>query len=202
MSFGYETQDDAIEAAMARAEGKGVLLIAAASNVGGDTVDARSWPAARRDNVMCIYATEGKGHPYDDNPKWATDAHRLAILGVMVPVWDVMSSNDSITNRVTHRSGTSIASPIAAGVAACVLSFVWRTEGLYLSSREGDTATASARLAAAKTRLLRASGMSEIFWRMTRQDTTDHYHFVHPWKLFHQGTNATTLINNIVRWLI
>lgn len=201
MSFGYETQDDAIEDALARAEGKGVLLIAAASNVGGDTVDARSWPAAKRDNVMCIYATEGRGRPYDDNPKWAKDARRLATLGVMVPVWDLMSSSDSITPRVAHRSGTSIASPVAAGVAACVLSFVWRTEGLYLSNCEGDPAIASARLSAAKKQLLRARGMSEIFWRMTDQNTMEHYHFVHPWKLFHKDTTPTTLLENIVKWL-
>lgn len=46
MSFGFESQDAVIDAALRKAEDHDVLLLAAASNVGRDMVGARSWPAA------------------------------------------------------------------------------------------------------------------------------------------------------------
>lgn len=199
MSFGFEARDAVIDAALKKAEDNDVLLIAAASNVGRDMVDAPSWPAATRDNVMCIYAAEGRGVPYPDNPRWRRDTHRFATLGVMVPVWS--TSGDSAVSCITHRSGTSIATPAAAGVAACVLSFVWRSEAIYLSNMKTKNRRANERFQYAKKRLVKASGMSEIFKRMADEDDNADYHFVHPWKMFDQSTSTTTLIENIVNYL-
>jgi subtilisin family serine protease len=120
MSFGFEEQDDTIEAALVNAERKDVLLIAAASGVGRDMVNALSWPAARQDNVMCIYATDGEGNPYPENPRWRKDNYHFATIWVMVPGWSPPAA-DGIFHK-THRSGTSIATPVAAGIAACVLN--------------------------------------------------------------------------------
>jgi hypothetical protein len=201
MSFGFEGEDEVIEAALKKADQNDVLLLAAASNVGRDMVGAHSWPAATRDNVMCIYATEGKGLPYTENPTWCKDSHRLATLGVMVPVWS--PPGDDATPRITHRSGTSIATPVAAGVAACILNFVWRSKDIYLSTTASNDENASERFRQAKKRLQKARGMGEIFFKqMTDRDNKTEYHFVHPWKLFDRETTATTLIENIVNCLV
>lgn len=161
---------------------------------------ARSWPAATRDNVMCIYATEGRGTPYTENPTWCKDTHRLATLGVMVPVWSPPSGGAA--PRITHRSGTSIATPVAAGIAACVLSFVWRSQAIYLSNTTSEDARTSERFQRAMKELQKARGMGEIFKRMTDGNNSTEYHFVHPWKLFDRQTTTTTLIENIVNCLV
>lgn len=198
MSFGFEAEDDTIEAALRNAEDKNVLLIAAASNAGRDMVHACSWPAASRDNVMCIYATEGKGLPYSENPMWRKDTHNFATLGVMVPVFSPPATD---VTWPTHRTGTSIAAPAAAGVAACVLSFVWRMEAIYIAAAQAENLEADARFQLAKRKLLKASGMSQVFKQMADMNDSTGYHFVHPWKLFNGKTTPTTLIENIVNCL-
>ena len=200
MSFGFEAEDANIEASLKNAEKNDVLLIAAASNVGGDHVDAFCWPAATRDNVMCMYATDGKGQPYAENPRWCKEKYRFATLGVMVPGY-ARPDDHGISHEV-HRSGTSISTPAAAGVAACVLSFVWQMEAIYIETARSETKGASERFQLAKGRLFRASGMNKVFEKMTDADGNNGFHFVHPWRLFDGNTTSTTLIENIVNCLI
>lgn len=199
MSFGFEAEDHTIEAALKNADNKNVLLLAAASNVSRDMVHASSWPAATRDNVMCIYATDGKGQPYAENPRWRKEIYHFATLGVMVPGFSPPAADGR--SRVTHRSGTSIATPAAAGVAACILNFVWRMEAIYIASAESEKSNASERFQLASRRLLKASGMNKVFKEMTDADDTTGFHFVHPWKLFDGKTTPATLIENIVNCL-
>lgn len=118
----------------------------------------------------------------------------------MVPVWS--PPGDHVAARITHTSGTSVATPAAAGVAACILNFVWRSEATYLSNAGKEDSRALERFQRAKKELLRARGMSEVFKRMTDGNSNADYHFVYPWKLFDGQTTASTLIENIVNWLV
>ncbi|KAF5691980.1 extracellular serine protease [Fusarium circinatum] len=112
MSFGYEDLDDSIEDALKNAISKRKLLIAAASNSGG--LKGRSRPA-KREGVLCIHATDGRGNKGSMNPSPKKKSDNFATLGVNVFF--------QRKGEKMWKSGTSLATPIAAGFAAAVLEF-------------------------------------------------------------------------------
>lgn len=112
ISFGFEEENQLIDAAVERAIGKGKLVFAAASNNGG--LYGRSRPA-RQDGVMCIHACDGLCNIGDMNPSPLDYKSNFATLGVAVPSrWK---------NKDVWKTGTSFATPIAAGFAADILEF-------------------------------------------------------------------------------
>lgn len=111
--LGFEGRYQSIEDAVDLAVEKGVLVFAAASNDGALSDRARP---ARRSDVMCIHASDGLGNPGDMNPTPKPETSNFSTLGVAVPArWK---------NRDVWKSGTSFATPIAAGFAATLLEFV------------------------------------------------------------------------------
>jgi hypothetical protein len=176
MSFGYEAEVEVIEKALKKADDNNVLLIAAASNVGGNTALAQRWPGTR-DNVMSVYAAEGKGFQYADNPPSRANAYNFATLGVMVPVWSV--PNDSGISQEMYCTGTSYATPIAAAIAASVLEFIRHTESDYVNQfPKNRRERLQDRVDIAKTAVSRASGMSKVFMLMAEKKGD--YDYVQP----------------------
>jgi hypothetical protein len=176
MSFGYEAEVEVIEKALKKADDNNVLLIAAASNVGGNTALAQRWPSMR-DNVMSIYAAEGKGFQYADNPPPRANAYNFATLGVMVPVWSI--PNESGESPRIYCTGTSYATPIAAAIAASVLEFIRCTESDYMNQfPKHQRERLQARVNTAKTAVSRASGMCKIFMLMAEKKGD--YDYVQP----------------------
>ncbi|KAF6825961.1 pfs domain-containing protein [Colletotrichum plurivorum] len=82
MSFGFEEADEAIEMAVEDATQAGKLVTAAASNNDGRSGRARP---ARRDDVICIHATDGNGNKGGMNPSPVPETDNFATLGVAVP---------------------------------------------------------------------------------------------------------------------
>ncbi|KAF6810480.1 pfs domain-containing protein [Colletotrichum sojae] len=107
MSFGFEEADEAIEMAVEDATQAGKLVIAAASNNGRRSGRARP---ARRDDVVCIHATDGNGKQSGMNPSPVPETDNFATLEVAVP--------SRRNNEDVWKSGTSFAVPVAAGFAA------------------------------------------------------------------------------------
>jgi hypothetical protein len=176
MSFGYEAEVEVIEKALKKADDNNVLLIAAASNVGGNTALAQRWPGTR-DNVMSVYAAEGKGFQYADNPPPRANAYNFATLGVMVPVWSV--PDDSGNSQEMHCTGTSYATPIAAAIAASVLEFIRHTESDYMNQFSKERRERlQGRVDVAKTAVSRASGMCKVFMLMAEKKGD--YDYVQP----------------------
>lgn len=176
MSFGYEAEVEVIEKALKIADDNNVLLIAAASNVGGNTALAQRWPGTR-DNVMSVYAAEGKGLQYADNPPPRPNAYNFSTLGVMVPVWSV--PDESGDSPGIYCTGTSYATPIAAAIAASVLEFIRRTESDYINQfPEYRRERLQTRVNIAKHTVSRASGMSKVFKLMVEKKGD--YDYVQP----------------------
>ena len=161
MSFGFEDEDDLIDAAVDNAMDAGKLIFAAASNNGG--ISGRARPA-RHEGVICVHASDGKGNKGGMNPSPLINRDNFATLGVAVP--------SKWKGKEVWKTGTSFAAPIAAGLAADILEFA-NHRCVNLKPR--------------KRRLLHQKrGMQAIFRRMAEK--RDGYDFVHParlWKDWH-----------------
>lgn len=165
MSFGFEDENDLIDAAVDNAIDAGKLIIAAASNNGG--LSGRARPA-RYEGVICIHATDGKGNKGGMNPSPVANRDNFATLGVAVPSrW---RGND------VWKSGTSFAVPIAVGFAADILEFA-KYRCPNLKSR--------------KLKILhRKRGMQAVFRKMAEE--RDGYDFIHPVRLWKDWQDAKT----------
>jgi hypothetical protein len=183
MSFGLKQEHKEMQEAILKAYAKNILIFAAASNGGGNR--EVKYPA-RTEQAICVYATDGKGNSFSGNPnRMPNSSYHFATLGVEVKsVWPKhLQKGAAPERRVT---GTSFATPIAAGIAACVLEFALLNdlpEHLY-------------------SLLRRRQGMQVLFTehladRMTRDD----FHYIHPMKLFSDDSSPTEILASIQRCL-
>ena len=160
LSFGFRDAHNLIDAAIDRAIEKGRLIFAAASNGGG--LKSRTRPATNR-NVLCIHACDGLGNKGDMNPDPRARAYNFSTLGV-----GIHSRWKRDGKRVdVWKSGTSFATPIAAGFAADILEFA--NVRCELSDHQ-------------RAILKKIRGMNALFEGMSRE--RDGYDFVHPMRLW------------------
>jgi subtilisin family serine protease len=194
MSFGYESMIEPIDDALKFAGDNNVLLIAAASNVGGNTARARRWPS-ERDNVIPIRAAEGRGCEWDGNPPPNDYTYNFATLGVMVPVWSIPNENNR--SQQTFRTGTSIATPIAAAVAASVFELVRNTERMYIDQcTQSERSNSQRRIDRLKRALSQASGMCKVFLMMSEK--TGRFDYVQPTNLLGMNMTPEKLLEQIM----
>jgi hypothetical protein len=193
MSFGFPEVIPEIDKAIQHARRKNVLMLAAASNYGGNR--KRTWPA-RSDDVMCIYATDGDGNKYGKNPTPLANKDNFAALGESVEaLWP--PTNGKV--RRVRKSGTSTATPICAAIAGIVVTALRLNEDDYVSSIEEGKREETRRLYRQKvTALGRASAMASVFELMVNKEgMRDDYQFIAPWRIFDEGNHkrSTTLEN-------
>lgn len=167
MSFGLDINHTVMQQEIKKACSKDIIIFAAASNKGHN--HPVPYPARRSNEVLCIYATDGIGNPYDGNPtQLDSSAYHFATLGVGVKSsWPQSKDQPSDRSEERRKTGTSFATPIAAGIAAYVLEFA-RMNGIdekpyqMLRTRDGMEAVFAAHL-------------------VVKNDGLD---YIHPWKLF------------------
>jgi subtilisin family serine protease len=172
LSLGFQHFSEAIETALQTSVRKGKIVLAAASNNG--TLRAMAYPAWDS-HVIPINSANGRGRPSDFNPP-AAPGKTLTILGENVPsAWITSAPTKEATNpggvssvvptvsapadlTATRRmSGTSVATPIAAGVVALLLE-------LAMIEVPDDQAT-QATLRDVLPHLKRQAGLSELLVR-------------------------------------
>lgn len=195
MSFGFPRVIPEIENAIEYARQNNVLMLAAASNYGGNR--KRTWPA-RCEDVMCIYATDGDGNKYGKNPTPVSSKDNFAVLGESVEALWPPTSPHGAARRV-RKSGTSTATPICAAIAGIVVTALRLNEDSYVSGfaeREQEERREMYRRKLAT--LGKASAMAEVFKLMVGEDgKRDDYQFIAPWRIFDEGSRqrSTTLEN-------
>ncbi|CEI60255.1 unnamed protein product [Fusarium venenatum] len=136
MSFGWPARDDgyeSLEKAIKNAQFHDVLLFAAASNDGANA--QRAWPA-RHPGVICIHSTTADGNPSPFNPI-AIPGDNFAVVGEAVEgAWPRHLCDEQVNkNCLAYKSGTSFATPIAAGIAAFLLQYARSKLGLRQFTR-------------------------------------------------------------------
>ncbi len=121
MSLGYRAEVPEIKIAIRDAFHKGTIIVAAASNSGVNPRYPISFPANMR-QVICIHSSDGEGNPSPRNPSPTPDCN-LAMLGEGVAAaWPHTLDTDAV-DGLRVASGTSVATPIAAGLASLVIDY-------------------------------------------------------------------------------
>lgn len=169
ISFGFPHTTgrlDPIRRAILKANAADVLIFAAASNKGGN--EPIAFPACM-DEVISVGSTDGLGNKssFTPNPK---HGKLLCAVGECIESsWPpVLLSEDN--EDLPRKSGTSFATPIAAGVAAMVLDYMWAfKDSKGFKSLVPKLLTRRGMLAVFKTHMVESYGS---------------YDYLVPWRLF------------------
>ncbi|KAL2067620.1 hypothetical protein VTL71DRAFT_15716 [Oculimacula yallundae] len=177
MSFGFYNIAPVVRNAIRQALARPVLIFAAASNNG--TRRDVAFPASMT-GVFCINSANGDGGPSKFNPELKPD-QVFSIIGE-----NVKSSWTTDENATPHKSmtGTSVATPIAAAVAALVLEYVIQNDPESFLVDQLDE-------------FKEYDGMSKIFSLMSR--TRDGYKNIVPWELL-TSMAARRSITGRIEW--
>ncbi|KAI0904210.1 peptidase S8/S53 domain-containing protein [Ustulina deusta] len=172
MSFGIphkrkkecEAISDALEKVTKERDGS-VLFFAAAGNSG---INKENFPASHKD-VISIYATNSDGAFLESNPSQREDGPKLlGTYGTDIPL-TIMKEIQTPFPQADLSAGSSIATAIAAGVAAITLSYVAALPSL-LNFKQSEATCA---------KLHKRNGMEQMLYIMSALKGHKH-HFINP----------------------
>ena len=176
MSFGFSKRDDKVGSAIGDAHAKGVIMFAAASNYGALEGKRTAFPANITGQVIKISSTDGWGSKSRFNPEPASNDDNFSVVGEAVKsAWPTHFG----LNEEQRKSGTSIATPLAVGIAALVLEY---------ATQRPQTITN-------KQHLWHYNGMRAIFAKMA--SPKDGFDFIRPWELFDNEWSSADISNKI-----
>jgi len=165
ISAGFVDDDNYLREAIRRANAKNVLTFAAASNWGNLEAGV-AYPARIKDHVFCIFSSNGalKAMSSAMNPEPRKGADNFAVLGEDI----------DLDPGLPPVSGTSVATALAAGLAARILDFARHTDSRAAGCSAEQLGT-------------RAS-MRAVFERISMQNQK--FKCIAPWLLWEHGARA------------
>lgn len=164
MSFGFPSVIFKINEALKLADNNDVLLFAAASNDGANKSIPRAWPAREDTKVFCIHATDSHGYPWKRNPPSELGTFNFATFGE-----DVLTTGKQ--DKLVGKTGTSMATPIAAATAALLIDFsrLPRMKGKKLDHMN---------------KVASFQGMKRLLLASSEKTGQDNFRYIKPWRLF------------------
>ena len=165
LSFGCSKEDYSITAAIKSVLAKGIIVLAATHNKGANV--GIKFPASMR-GVFCIGAANGFGKLAPFTPEEGK-SEMYSTLGVFVPVPAIHPKRIEIRNQYYREDGASLATPIAAGIAALCLEYHLRFKPIERS-------------VSTKTKFVR-----EMFIAMSKTTEKQSYRYLAPWTLLKPG---------------
>jgi subtilisin family serine protease len=189
LSFGFKEADTAIEQAVNEAHGKGKIIFAAASNSGyvHQLHKRVSFPARMEYTgaVISIRSITGQNtlsgfsaRPVPSPPDW-----NFMTLGEGIKAAWSSTSSLGQPNPIKYVSGTSFATPLAAGIAACVLDFSIQED----FDREDFAAKVAKKH---RDTLWTCSGIRKIFEKMAGTPAVDGSRIILPAELFNPSPDV------------
>lgn len=174
LSLGFEQEDDAIRCAILSAFTKNKIIFAAASNSGSIIPNKRvSYPARIHGQVLSIRSASGESVRSSASPKPSDGEDNYMTLGEGIKAAWPPDLNEGLTRYV---SGSSFATPLAAGIACLALEF-------SIQKGKGGPNIPSE----IKTILWTYRGIRKIFQYMSAIDDQSinvDCKMIYPWKLF------------------
>jgi len=170
MSFGLKKNVSEVSDAIGLALERKKIVFAAAANEGG--LEPRAYPASLP-GVICIHASDGYGTPAEFNPT-PESGDNFSTVGIAI--------DSAWKGKPVLRSGTSFATPVAAGIAANILEFA-RTH----LTREDDNAQF----------LYSYRGMRHILLAMSPERSN--YNFMSFWNVFPERDNPAEGLDEICK---
>jgi hypothetical protein len=121
ISWGLDEPSPVVAKAIDKAYSQGIISLASASNTGAN--ESITFPASL-DHVFCIGSANGVGKLSDFNPP-PMGPEKFSSLGEAVRGADVLKADDDKPHdTIARRTGTSTATPVAAGITALLLDYI------------------------------------------------------------------------------
>jgi hypothetical protein len=189
LSYGTDRAVDIVEDVIDEQAHK-VVFFAAASAWGGNEPRV-SWPA-RHDSVISMCASDGHGNSYGRNPNPRQNHYNLSMLGTAVSGLWPQELQPSSRYRTKYKSGTSCATPIAAGVAANILTLMRRQATLELSKVPEDQLEHAVQATERLMKKIRQGWvMRKVMFEIgAKSNERQGYHYIAPWHIFSGSPEA------------
>ncbi|CAN9167536.1 unnamed protein product [Alternaria alternata] len=186
MSLGFEKSDEEIRKAVKIATATDIIIFAAASNSGSHVPDKRvAFPARLSGHVLSIRSATAQRKLADASPVPRAGEDNFAVLGEAITAADIR------TEGIAYFSGSSFATPVAAGIAALMLEFSKHRHRIPLKERGSSDEKYAVPVKPEIQRILRSyEGIRRMFRYMSTVNdlaVTEGFAYISPWTLFAEG---------------
>lgn len=183
MAFGFFDERESINEEIRNAVNQDILLVAAASNYGGNY--GRTFPARHRD-VFAVHATDAYGQPLAFNSFPEPGDVNYGVLGEHV--CSASSTRAGSDGTIKSMTGTSVAVPIFAAFCAAILAFVRQNRDRARPLSNGDVPL--------DQWLRRYAGMDKVLRSIAKRNHGA-YNYIGPFALFKEYSSAEKLYERL-----